>query len=77
MWNNVVNAWWSIVFYPATDAPKFRKGMIAMLCICVATLGVTYLVSYLEQRERRKRGRQGQDHRDPGPEIGELEEGKE
>ncbi|KXN86384.1 Pantothenate transporter liz1 [Leucoagaricus sp. SymC.cos] len=38
MWNNVINAWWSIVFYPATDAPRFHKGMIAMLCVCVATL---------------------------------------
>jgi len=55
MWNNVVNAWWSIVFYAATDAPKFHKGMIAMLCACVATLGVTWLVRYLERREWRLR----------------------
>ncbi|KAF9008916.1 MFS general substrate transporter [Cyathus striatus] len=40
MWNNVINAWWSIVFYPATDAPKFRKGMVAMICICIATMGI-------------------------------------
>ncbi|KAF8640079.1 hypothetical protein AX17_001319 [Amanita inopinata Kibby_2008] len=58
MWNNVVNAWWSIVFYPATDAPKFQKGMIAMICVCVATLGATWLVRYLEIRDRRQRFRQ-------------------
>ena len=51
MWNNFVNAWWSLVFYPASDAPKFRKGMIAMIAICIATLLVTYLVYYLERRE--------------------------
>ncbi|KAF5363442.1 hypothetical protein D9756_000520 [Leucocoprinus leucothites] len=67
MWNNVVNAWWSIVFYPATDAPRFQKGMIAMLCISVATLGVTYLVYYLEQRERRRRHGE---HHNPEPETG-------
>ncbi|KDR83577.1 hypothetical protein GALMADRAFT_235832 [Galerina marginata CBS 339.88] len=55
MWNNVVNAWWSIVFYPATDAPRFHKGMIAMLCVCVATLGITWVVYTLERREWRKR----------------------
>jgi len=55
MWNNVVNAWWSIVFYPATDAPRFRKGMVAMLCVSVATLGATYLVYYLERRERQQK----------------------
>ncbi|KAK7470804.1 hypothetical protein VKT23_002222 [Stygiomarasmius scandens] len=53
MWNNVVNAWWPLVFYPATDAPRFHKGMIAMICVSVATLGVTWLVWYLEKREHR------------------------
>jgi len=53
MWNNVVNAWWPLIFYPATDAPKFRKGMWAMIGTSIATLLVTYLVWYMEQRERR------------------------
>ena len=56
MWNNVINAWWPLLFYAATDAPRFRKGMIAMLCTCVATLGVTALVWYLERREWRMKG---------------------
>jgi len=55
MCNNIINAWWSIVFYPATDAPQFHKGMIAMIGICVATLGITWLVYHLECRERRSR----------------------
>ncbi|THV08700.1 MFS general substrate transporter [Dendrothele bispora CBS 962.96] len=59
MWNNVVNAWWPLVFYPATDAPKFQKGMIAMICVSVATLGVTWLVWYLERRERRRMSLKG------------------
>lgn len=29
--------------------------MIAMLCISVATLGATYLVYYLEQRQRQQK----------------------
>ena len=53
MWNNAVNAWWPLVFYPATDAPRFHKGMITMICTCAATLGVTWLVWYLERREWR------------------------
>ncbi|KAF9534154.1 major facilitator superfamily domain-containing protein [Crepidotus variabilis] len=55
MWNNAVNAWWSIVFYPATDAPRFRKGMIAMIAVCIATLLATWLVYFLERREWRNR----------------------
>jgi ACS family pantothenate transporter-like MFS transporter len=63
MWNNVVNAWWPLVFYSATDAPKFHKGMIAMLCTCVATLGVTWLVWFLERREWRLYGKPGETRR--------------
>ncbi|KAI0265164.1 MFS general substrate transporter [Gloeopeniophorella convolvens] len=59
MWNNVVNAWWPLVFYPATDAPRFHKGMIAMLGTCGATLAATALVWALERREWRVRGRAG------------------
>lgn len=55
MWNNVINAWWPLIFYPATDAPKFRKGMWAMIGTGVATLMVTFFVWYMEQREKRSR----------------------
>lgn len=50
-----MNAWWSIVFYPATDVPRFKKGMIAMICVSVATLVITWLVYFLERREWRGR----------------------
>ncbi|KZP04351.1 MFS general substrate transporter [Athelia psychrophila] len=60
MMNNAVNAWWPLLFYPATDAPRFRKGMIAMICTCIATLGVTGLVWFLERREWRLYGKPGE-----------------
>ena len=56
MWNNVINAWWPLVFYPATDAPRFTKGMWAMIGMAIATLLVTALVYYLERREIKQRG---------------------
>ncbi|KDQ29140.1 hypothetical protein PLEOSDRAFT_1092830 [Pleurotus ostreatus PC15] len=52
MWNNVINAWWPLVFYPATDAPRFTKGMYAMIGVAIATLAATALVWALERRER-------------------------
>ncbi|KAI0723066.1 MFS general substrate transporter [Earliella scabrosa] len=58
MWNNVVNAWWPLVFYPATDAPWFTRGMWAMVGTSVATLGVTWFVWYMERREWRQRERE-------------------
>lgn len=52
MWNNVINAWWPLVFYPATDAPRFKKGMYAMIGVCIATLVVTWAVWWMEKREK-------------------------
>ncbi|KAG7097118.1 hypothetical protein E1B28_004496 [Marasmius oreades] len=54
MWNNVVNAWWPLLFYRASDAPRFMKGMIALICVSVATLGITWVVWFMERREWRK-----------------------
>ncbi|KAI0347339.1 MFS general substrate transporter [Trametopsis cervina] len=75
MWNNVINAWWPLVFYPATDAPRFTKGIWAMVGTAVATLLVTALVYALEKREK---ARVGNVRREDGEEkttsVGEKEE---
>lgn len=54
MWNNVVNAWWPLVLYKASDAPRFRTGMIAMLGTCAGTLAATAGVWAMERRERER-----------------------
>ncbi|KAK0537263.1 hypothetical protein OC835_001797 [Tilletia horrida] len=54
LWSNVVNSWWSIVLYPATDAPRFRKGMIALICVAVATIIIALVTRHLDMRERRR-----------------------
>lgn len=76
MWNNVINAWWPLVFYPATDAPWFTKGMWAMIGTALATLGATALVWWLERREKRGLLRTGgqEEEQDAGQEKVENEE---
>ncbi|KAK1236696.1 hypothetical protein PQX77_000052 [Marasmius sp. AFHP31] len=61
MWNNVVNAWWPLLFYRASDAPRFAKGMIALICVSVATLAITWGVWWMERKEIRKRHAAGRD----------------
>lgn len=36
MFGGAMNAWWSIVFYSATMAPKFSRGMWAMIATSIA-----------------------------------------
>ena len=36
MMSGAVNAWWSIIFYGASYAPHFTRGMWAMIGTCIA-----------------------------------------
>ncbi|CAH6722714.1 pantothenate transporter Fen2p [[Candida] jaroonii] len=54
MFSNAVNAWWSLLFYGADTAPKFRKGAIAMICTVFAGLAVALLTRYLQLRDEKK-----------------------
>ncbi|KAL4744497.1 hypothetical protein BDW72DRAFT_208962 [Aspergillus terricola var. indicus] len=55
MGSNAVNAWWSILFYSADMAPKFTKGMWAMIGVSIAlafwTIGITFLTVREEKRQ--------------------------
>lgn len=52
--SNVINSWWSIVFYGASMAPWFNRGMWAMIASSIAlilwTIGLTYMASREEKR---------------------------
>ncbi|KAJ9293536.1 hypothetical protein DTO271G3_7801 [Paecilomyces variotii] len=54
MGNNAVNAWWSILFYSAEFAPKFTKGMWAMIGCSIALAIWTSVVLYMSVREEKK-----------------------
>ncbi|KAJ5949571.1 pantothenate transporter [Penicillium verhagenii] len=43
--------WWPLIFYPATDAPNFRKGYIASLVTGALTLPFIAIITYLEKRD--------------------------
>ncbi|KAI1822674.1 MFS general substrate transporter [Xylaria intraflava] len=47
--SNVINAWWTIVFYGASMAPWFTRGMWAMIAVSIAlgiwTGGLSYFVA--------------------------------
>lgn len=45
---------WGIVFYPATDAPYWRKGAIVMVIVVVVMLGLLFGVDWLDKYTLRK-----------------------
>ncbi|KAE8155167.1 major facilitator superfamily domain-containing protein [Aspergillus avenaceus] len=54
MGNNAVNAWWSILFYSANLAPRFTRGMWAMVgCSVALVLWTTGIVWKTSREERR------------------------
>ncbi|KAL6933649.1 hypothetical protein ACO0R3_001421 [Hanseniaspora guilliermondii] len=55
MFSGAVNAWWSIIFYPATDVPSFTNGTYAMMATTVATAVVSAAIWYLYKQDELKR----------------------
>ncbi|EYE92872.1 putative MFS pantothenate transporter [Aspergillus ruber CBS 135680] len=52
--NNAVNAWWSILFYSADLAPRFTRGMWAMVGCSVALILWTSGIWFVSAREERQ-----------------------
>lgn len=53
MFSNAVNAWWSILFYNADTAPKFRRGCYAMIATAIVSVIVACAIRYLQLREEK------------------------
>lgn len=51
MFSIAVYMFWSLIFYNATQAPDWREGSIAMMCMAVATLATTMGIWYLQRRD--------------------------
>ncbi|KAA8642534.1 hypothetical protein EYZ11_012219 [Aspergillus tanneri] len=54
MGNNAVNAWWSILFYSADLAPRFNRGMWAMIGCSVALVVWTTAIVWKTVKEERR-----------------------
>lgn len=55
MGNNAVNAWWSIIFYGASMAPWFNRGMWAMIACSIALAIWTAGLSFLTHKDDKRR----------------------
>ncbi|KAH8919147.1 hypothetical protein BT69DRAFT_1337548, partial [Atractiella rhizophila] len=53
MWSNAVTAWWILIFWPVTSAPKYHKGMIVTIPIAVVSLIIAGVTQWLWTREKR------------------------
>ncbi|KAM0272840.1 hypothetical protein ACHAQH_008576 [Verticillium albo-atrum] len=45
---------WGIALYPASDAPYWRTGYIAMICVCAVLSSWLFLVRWLDRHTARK-----------------------
>ncbi|KAF6804734.1 pantothenate transporter [Colletotrichum musicola] len=53
--SNAINSWWSIVFYGASMAPWFTRGMWAMIASSIALIIWTVGLTYMARREDKRR----------------------
>lgn len=52
--SNAVNAWWSLIFYSANFAPKFTRGMWAMIGTSIAMAIWATALIFMGRREKKK-----------------------
>jgi ACS family pantothenate transporter-like MFS transporter len=50
---NSIHAWLPLLTYPATDAPRFKKGFIYSSFAFLAQFAITAIVWFLQRRENR------------------------
>ncbi|KAI1397931.1 MFS general substrate transporter [Hypoxylon fuscum] len=53
--SNAVNSWWSIIFYGASMAPWFTKGMWAMIAVSILLAIWTAILSYTTAKHEKMR----------------------
>ena len=51
MFSGAVNAWWSLLFYSTSFAPKFRKGCFALMATSLSSGIVSLVIHYLQKRD--------------------------
>ncbi|KAH8898438.1 major facilitator superfamily transporter [Thozetella sp. PMI_491] len=47
--SQILYTFWGIVLYPASDAPYWKKGAIAMICVIVALLSLLWVMQWLDK----------------------------
>ncbi|KAH3976472.1 hypothetical protein HBH98_159890 [Parastagonospora nodorum] len=52
MVQSILYTFWGIALYPATDAPYWKKGYIAMIVVVFAFFGATGAVNWLDKRSK-------------------------
>ncbi|KAJ6623551.1 major facilitator superfamily domain-containing protein [Mycena sp. CBHHK59/15] len=75
MMSNAFNAWWSIVFFSANEAPRWRKGMISIIVLVPVMVILTVVTRILQHRDQKQAAEsvETQDVEDPKQSGGQKE----
>lgn len=55
MFSGALNAWWTILFFPATNVPRFEKGCYALIATSIASGIASVLIRVLQNRDLEKK----------------------
>ncbi|KAG8739956.1 hypothetical protein FRC10_004955 [Ceratobasidium sp. 414] len=68
LWSNAFTAWWIILIWPVSSAPRYRHGMISTIPISIISILIGWVLQVLHKRSTRgnKAGRSNKILRDQG-----------
>ncbi|CEL53397.1 Pantothenate transporter liz1 OS=Schizosaccharomyces pombe (strain 972 / ATCC 24843) GN=liz1 PE=2 SV=2 [Rhizoctonia solani AG-1 IB] len=66
LWSNAVTAWWILIFWPVSSAPRYRRGMISTIPISLVSMLLGWGTHIVDERVRRKAVKGGVDETGAG-----------
>ncbi|CAE6456165.1 unnamed protein product [Rhizoctonia solani] len=57
LWSSAVTAWWILIFWPVSSAPRYRRGIIATIPISLVSMFLGWGTHVLDKRDRRRMGK--------------------
>ncbi|CAE6413867.1 unnamed protein product [Rhizoctonia solani] len=52
LWSNAMGAWWILIFWPVSSAPRYRRGMISTIPIALVSMLLGWVTHVLDERTR-------------------------
>ncbi|KAG8722530.1 hypothetical protein FRC08_001044 [Ceratobasidium sp. 394] len=54
LWSNAFTAWWILLIWPVSSAPRYRRGMISTIPISIVSVLIGWVAQFLHKRSMRE-----------------------
>ncbi|KAG9081195.1 hypothetical protein FRC06_005738 [Ceratobasidium sp. 370] len=75
LWSNAFTAWWILLIWPVSSAPRYRRGMISTIPISITSTLLGWVIQVLHRRSMQDKTRRSSESLRSGEERGDARSG--